>query len=489
MYAGYSNILIDDIELDGNYNIQGGKIHLLWNSGYSENTKLIRMYFFEETGDCDPSMDEYPEAEFYIEANTFTEETTGQYYFGRPEVVVDFLLDEEISLYAGNWWIGIQPEGTIDNIAYLLTAEGSGCEVHADLPYWGYPRWSTASYLWGSPYDLAFEVHGRPATGPPAVKAWIQPGTEDIESVVMNYGTFDYEDLTCYAQVREYITDPENGTEILNETIGNIDLTPLGGSDNLDFGSTIFADEGRYGLYMQLPADPDDVSKNNQVSWGVAVDDTNPFSDYPPIFDPENPTGENDWYVDDVTVTLNATDPWSHGVSSGVKEIRYTVNGGAEQVIPGKTGSFVLTEDGEDIQVEYWAVDWVGNAETPKNSFTINIDQTIPEIALTYEIVGGNPYQGWDFEFKATATDAMSGMERVEFYFNNELQETVSGSGPEYIWTLRYWPIPKAIFRATGYDMAGLFNSDEIIDPTTQAHSTPQSHESQEQPRQQPLPR
>jgi hypothetical protein len=240
---------------------------------------------------------------------------------------------------------------------------------------------------------------------------------------------------------------------------------------------------------MQLPADPDDVSKNNQVSWGVAVDDTNPFSDYPPIFDPENPTGENDWYVDDVTVTLNATDPWSHGVSSGVKEIRYTVNGGAEQVIPGKTGSFVLTEDGEDIQVEYWAVDWVGNAETPKNSFTINIDQTIPEIALTYEIVGGNPYQGWDFEFKATATDAMSGMERVEFYFNNELQETVSGSGPEYIWTLRYWPIPKAIFRATGYDMAGLFNSDEIIDPTTQAHSTPQSHESQEQPRQQPLPR
>jgi hypothetical protein len=147
MYAGYNNILIDDIELDGNYNIQGGKIHLLWNSGYSENTELIRMYFFEETGDCDPSMDEYPEAEFYIEANTFTEETTGHYYFGRPEVVVDFLLDEEISLYAGNWWIGIQPEGTIDNIAYLLTTEGSGCEVHADLPYWGYPRWSSATYL------------------------------------------------------------------------------------------------------------------------------------------------------------------------------------------------------------------------------------------------------------------------------------------------------------------------------------------------------
>jgi hypothetical protein len=489
MYNGYSNILIDDIELDGNYAIQGGKLHFLWNSGYSSNMEAIRMYFFEETGDCDPSLIEFPEEGFAAYTEDFTEYTTGTYYFGRPEVVVDFTLPEEVILYAGNWWIGIQPDGITENIAYLLTADGGGCEVHADLPYWGYPRWSSASSLWGTAYDLAFEVHGRPATGPPAVKAWIQPGSEDIESVVMNYGTFIYEDLIAYAQVREFITDPENGTEIFNETIENIDLSPLGGSDDLDFGSTTFANEGRYGLYIQLPAVPDDEDRNNKMSWGVAVDDTEPFCDYPPIFDPEDPTGENDWYVDDVTVTLNATDPWSNGVSSGVKEIRYTVNGEGPFIIDGKTGSFVLTEDGDDILVEYWAVDWVGNAESPVNSFTIDIDQTIPEIQLTYEIIGGNPYQGWDFEFTATATDAMSGMERCEFYFNNELQETVTGSGPEYVWTLRYWPIPKAIFRATGYDFAGLFNSDEIIDPTTQSHSSPQSQESQELPHQQPKPR
>ena len=33
----------------------------------------------------------------------------------------------------------------------------------------------------------------------------------------------------------------------------------------------------------------------------------------------------------------------------------------------------------------------------------------------------------------------MSGMYRIEWYYNNELLETVYGSGPEYVWTLRYW--------------------------------------------------
>jgi hypothetical protein len=488
-YNGYSNILIDDFFAEDDWTIQGGKLHFLWNSGSTSNLDKMNLFLFKDLGSCDPSLDEYPSEGMFFEATTFTEETTGTYYFSRPEIVVDFLLDEEVSITAGDWYVGIQPDGISEDIAYLLTTENKGCEIEADLPYWGYPRWSSGSSLWGDYYDLSWELHGTMG-GAPSVKAWIQPGTEDLEATVMNYGTFAYEDLVCYAQIREYITDPENGTEVWTGEIDNIDLTdPLGGSDDLDFGSFTFADEGRYGLFLQLPADPDDVTGNNEVKYGVAVDDTEPFCDYPPIFDPPAPTGENGWYVDDVTVTLNATDPWSSGVSSGVKEIRYTINGGAEQIISDKTGSFVLTEDGNDILVEYWAVDWVGNVESPKNSFTIDIDQTIPEIGLTYEIVGGNAYQGWDFEFTANAVDAMSGMVRVEFYFNNELQETVDGPGPDYVWTLRYWPIPRAIFRATGFDEAGLFNSDEIEDPETQSHTVPTPQQSQEQPHQQPLPR
>jgi len=493
MYAGYSNILIDDFHMTDDWNIQGGKIHYLWNSGYSSNLDKIRVYIFEDEGDCDPSQDEYPTEGYYVEANVFDEYTTGTYYFSRPEVIADFTLDEEFEVPAGDWYIGIQPDGVIDDIAYLLTADGSGCEVMADLPYWGYPRWSSSSYLWGTAYDLAFEIHGNTG-GAPGCKAWIQPGTQDIKSVVKNYGTFTKEDLTCYAQIWEFITDPENGTEVWTDEIGNIDLTePLGGEKNLQFSDFTFADEGKYGLFMQFPAEPDDETGNNNVRWGVCVDDTRPYCDYPPIFDPEEPDGTNGWYISDVTVTLNATDPWSNGVSSGVKEIRYTINGGAEQVIPDKTGSFEITQDGKDIEVEYWAVDWVGNVEASHNEFTIDMDQTMPEVALEYEVTGGSPLTGWEFTFTATATDDMSGMDKVEFYFNNELQYTAEDPDDgtdKWSWSLMYFPIPKAVFRSTAYDLASLFNSDEIWNPVTS--STPSqvpTQQTSQLPRAQPLPR
>jgi hypothetical protein len=482
-YNGYSNWLIDDFTLDQDVTITGAQIHFLWNSGSSSNLETVRVCFVQDTGECDPDTGE---AFATVEADEFEEYTTGNMYFSRPEIVVDCNF-EGVALNAGHWFVGIQPDGISEDLAYWLTAPLKDCCHQWDAPYFGYTRWTPGSNL-GYNYDLAWAIFGG-SGGAPGVKAWIQPGTEDIESVVMNYGTFDYEGLDCFAQIYEYITDPENGTEVWTGEINNIDLSPLGGSDDLDFGSFTFADEGRYGLFMQLPADPDDVEKNNQMKYGIAVDDTEPFCDYPPILDPPTPTGENGWYVDDVTVTLNATDPWSTGVSSGVKEIRYTINGGAEQVIAGSTGSFVISEDGDDISVEYWAIDWVGNVESPKNSFTIDMDQTVPEISLTYEIVGGNMYQGWDFEFTANAVDDMSGMVRCEFYFNNELQDTVEGAGPDYVWTFRYWPIPKAIIRATGFDEAGLSNYDEIHDPTTQTHSAPTPQQSQEQPLQQPLPR
>jgi hypothetical protein len=463
MFMGFSNILIDDIEIDGNYAIQGGKVHFIWDSGYTSNTETIRMYFFEETGDCDPSLDEYPEEGFFVEANRFDEYTTGQYYFSRPEVVVDFTLDEEVILNPGNWFVGIQPDGVSEDIAYILTAPDNQCMCFADLPFWGYPRWSNSKNLWGTSYDLAFEVH--------AGTTWyslycIKLGTHDIDVIVENYGTFPKENLTCYAEIWE--TD----NKVYDEQIDNIDLTiPLGGQKELNFPDFTFNKEGQYELYLELPAYPDNVEINNEKKLRIGVDNTEPVSDYPPILDPPNPDGCNGWYISDVTVTLNASDPWSNGVSSGVKEIRYTVNGGEELVIPGKTGSFVLTEDGNDILIEYWAVDWVGNVESPKNSFTIDIDQTVPEISLTYDVVGGNKWQGWKFQFTATATDKLSGMDRVEFYLNNELQYTIEGEGPEYKWQIRYNPLPNAIFRATAFDKAGLFNSDEINDPTRNSHS------------------
>ena len=183
-------------------------------------------------------------------------------------------------------------------------------------------------------------------------------------------------------------------------------------------------------------------------------DTTPPVTTY--TLDPPEPDGLNGWYVSDVTVNLTATDD-----ITGVKEIRYMINGGPTQVIPGDHGSFILHDDGQEIYIEYWAIDNAGNIET-KNLLLVDIDQTVPEVCLSYEINKRKPFFVYNVIFYATANDAMSGMERVEFYFNNELQETVYGSGPEYTWELIYIPIPKAYVRATAYDEAGLFSSDEV---------------------------
>jgi hypothetical protein len=138
----------------------------------------------------------------------------------------------------------------------------------------------------------------------------------------------------------------------------------------------------------------------------------------PPVtthtLDPPEPDGENGWYVSDVTVTLNATDDWF-----GVKEIRYTMHGGAEQIIYGDSGTFILTDDGHNIVVDYWAIDNAENVESKKTILPlIDIDQKPPETSLCYEIVRGNWWQGWDYGFLFIATDELSGVNVTYYQIN-----------------------------------------------------------------------
>jgi hypothetical protein len=126
--------------------------------------------------------------------------------------------------------------------------------------------------------------------------------------------------------------------------------------------------------------------------------------------------------------------------------------------------TFNVTEKGEH-DLEWYAVNHTGNKSEIDGPFNFKIDKTVPEIDIYYEVIGGNPYQGWIFEFAAIGTDFESGMDRVEFYLSYVVQETVYGPGPEYIWRVRYWPIPNAIFGVTAYDKAGNLNIDEICEP------------------------
>ena len=181
----------------------------------------------------------------------------------------------------------------------------------------------------------------------------------------------------------------------------------------------------------------------------------------PPVsthsLDPPEPDGENGWYVNDVNVTLSATDN-----KVGVKEIKYQVNGGPVETIPGSTGNFYITDNGKDVLVEYWAIDNAGNTEN-KNTFTIDIDQTAPTIELIYEIIGGNPLQGWEFLITVMAIDDISGMERVEIYINDELFDILYEPGPSYEWIFITHGSQPVKIKVVGFDLAGNSDYDEII--------------------------
>ena len=170
------------------------------------------------------------------------------------------------------------------------------------------------------------------------------------------------------------------------------------------------------------------------VSFTPTIGISNNDDTTPPVttisFDPPEPDGKNGWYISEVTVTLESTDDLS-----GVKEIKYQINHGPVETIPGNNGTFILHEDGNDILIGYWAIDNAGNIEDEKSSY-LDIDQTEPTLTLTYEAIDGDEYTGWDFEYQATAIDYCSGMERVEFYVYGMLIETFYGPGPLYRWVL-----------------------------------------------------
>ena len=176
----------------------------------------------------------------------------------------------------------------------------------------------------------------------------------------------------------------------------------------------------------------------------------------PPVttitFDPPVPNGLNGWYIIDVNVTLNATDDLS-----GVKTIYYQIPGEQWANHKGDYINFTLDQDCLIGENSFYSVDYTGNKETIKSA-SIDIDQLPSVIFLTYEVIGGNPWDGWEFLFTATATDDCSGMDRVEFFLNDVLQETVTGPGPQYSWSIILYP------NAPPYLVRGLITNLKITD-------------------------
>jgi len=147
----------------------------------------------------------------------------------------------------------------------------------------------------------------------------------------------------------------------------------------------------------------------------------------PPVtiisFNPSEPDGENGWYVSPVTVMLNATDN-----ESEVAITKYRIN-----MAPwaNYTQPFNLTNDGNDIVIEYFSIDVAGNIEPVKNA-TVDIDQTDPIIDdYTLEKIGGNTWL-----IITEVSDKTSGVNRVEFCINDKYLGTVTE--PPYYWIFNY---------------------------------------------------
>ena len=164
-------------------------------------------------------------------------------------------------------------------------------------------------------------------------------------------------------------------------------------------------------------------------------------------------TGGDNWYGSDNSFTFSYE-------SDEIAEIYYGVDGTWLQY----TETFKVLDGGEH-KLEWYAVDYKGNQSEVDGPFSFKVDKTEPETSLEYEVVGGNPWIGWEFRFTAIAVDSMIGMDRVEFYMNSVLQETVDGSGPVYTWNFVYFPLPKVYFYVIAFDKAGNSAKAEIYEP------------------------
>lgn len=136
---------------------------------------------------------------------------------------------------------------------------------------------------------------------------------------------------------------------------------------------------------------------------------------------------------------------------SGVKEIYYKVDGGNWTIHYGDIITFILDNDCFiNGTIEFYAVDNAGNQEETKAYCCINIDQEPPIVEIDLKltkVIFFLKITGYDVAIVTNFWDECSGIGGlllVEFYFNNVLQDTVEGPGPDYVWTFRYWPIPNA---------------------------------------------
>jgi len=246
---------------------------------------------------------------------------------------------------------------------------------------------------------------------------YIGAGTHPVEAIILNNGTFPESNFTAYATIYNEAGDP------IYESNYTIEELEAGAEDTTDFDNwEDVSESGIYKLEVMVELDNDDFLDNNiRILW-IGVDAEPPETTH--TIDPAEPNGENNWYISFVTITLNATDNWT-----GVAETVYRINGGSWKTY---TAPVEIYDDFEHT-FEYYSVDNVGNEEDINEPVSFKIDQTPPTINLIKEKLGGIIFK--KFLFTAEVEDETSGVDKVEFYLDGELQQTNDTEPYEWEWT------------------------------------------------------
>lgn len=153
--------------------------------------------------------------------------------------------------------------------------------------------------------------------------------------------------------------------------------------------------------------------------------------------------GENGWYISCVTITFTY-DP------ERVAEIWYRIDEGSYQMYEDEP--IVYCNDGEHVFRWYW-VDYHGE-QHPGELISFKLDQTPPTITLSKK--SGSSDQ---VIFTATVNDPASGVEKVEFYLDDELQDTVYEKPYKWTWT----GTEEYFVYAIGYNYAGLSEKSNTL--------------------------
>lgn len=237
-----------------------------------------------------------------------------------------------------------------------------------------------------------------------------------------------------------------------------IDSIPDAHVDVVAWDTTAVSDGTGYRARVTAVDDAGNTAQDVSAS-SFTVDNTAPYTTID--LDGEK---NGEWFASNVTVTLNASDN-----TSGISEVFYRVDNGTWNTY---TASFMVRENGEHT-VSYYSVDNAGNEED-EQSVTLNIDKRGPSLTVftplegrlylwgkkTIRTLSGTTIILGDITVEVNATDNVSGIDRVEFYVDGELQNTTTEAPYRWLWD------DTAFFRRTlkiiAYNNAGNTAEKEI---------------------------